>query len=111
MEPSVRDIAHRYAARRQAVLDRVREVIIVAARLPLEPEDIDPDTGLFGTGLGLDSIDGLEIVVSLEQAFGVSLADEGRGPALALRTVNTVVDRLMPQIPDPLPASPAGGAL
>jgi acyl carrier protein len=103
--------ARRYAVHRRQVLDRVREVVVSAARLPFEPEDIDPDTGLFGTGLGLDSIDALEIVISLEHAFGVALADEGQGPALALRTVNTVVDRLLPHVPDPLPAPPRAGAL
>ncbi|MCB9700219.1 MAG: hypothetical protein H6738_25760, partial [Alphaproteobacteria bacterium] len=39
-------------------------------------------------------IDALELVIAIEHAFDVTLADEG-GPALALRTVNTVVDRVM----------------
>ena len=86
--------ARRYVQERQRILDRVREVLVEATRLPQAPEDIDPDTPLFGTGLALDSIDALELVIAIEHAFDVTLADEG-GPALALRTVNTVVDRVM----------------
>lgn len=92
---SGRDEALRYAAERAAVLDRVREVLVEAARLTRAPDEIDPDTPLFGTGLALDSIDALELVVALEHAFGVPLSDDRAGPALALRTVNTVVDRVL----------------
>lgn len=91
----MREAATRHAERRQEVLDRVRRVLIDAARLPREPDEIDPDTALFGTGLGLDSIDGLELVVAVEHAFGVTLADEKVGTVLALRTVNTVVDWIL----------------
>jgi acyl carrier protein len=89
--------ASAYAARRQQVLDEVRAVLVQAARLSVAPTDIDPDAALFGTGLGLDSIDGLELVVSVEHAFGVTLADEATGTVLALRTVNTVVDWILDQ--------------
>lgn len=86
--------ARRYVEERQRVLDGVRRVLVEATRLPQAPEDIDPDTPLFGTGLALDSIDALELVIAIEHAFDVTLADED-GPALALRTVDTVVDRVL----------------
>ena len=57
----------------------------------ITPEQIDDDAPLFGTGLGLDSIDALELVVSLEKHFGVSVpnSDVARN---ALATVETIAD-------------------
>lgn len=84
-----------YVSVRGEVLEQVRGVLIDALRLRVEPDEIDPDTPLFGTGLGLDSIDALELVVAVEHAFGVRLADSDDAPPLALRTVNTIVDRIL----------------
>lgn len=81
-------------AEREAVVGRLREVLITALRLELDPRDLDVDTPLFGTGLGLDSIDALELVVAVEHAFGVVLSDV-EGPATSLRTVGTVADRIL----------------
>ena len=41
----------------------------------LTPEDIDADAPLFGSGLGLDSIDALEIILILEKYYGIKLAN------------------------------------
>jgi acyl carrier protein len=40
-----------------------------------KPEDIDPAAPLFGEGLGLDSIDALELIVLLEKNYGLKIAD------------------------------------
>ena len=50
----------------------------------ITPDQIQDDAPLFGTGLGLDSIDALELVVMLEKYYGIAVKDieEGR-PALA----------------------------
>ena len=57
-------------------------------------EDIDPDAGLFGTGLGLDSLDALEVLIALDVDLGIKL--EGDDPMkLGLRSVNGVVDAVM----------------
>ncbi|MDE3033480.1 MAG: acyl carrier protein [Acidobacteriota bacterium] len=59
---------------------RVKELII--ARLKLEgmtPDQIEDQAPLFGDGLGLDSIDALELVLGIEQAFGVKIEDEAAG--------------------------------
>ena len=54
-------------------------------------EQIDDDAPLFGTGLGLDSIDALELVVLLEKEYGIVIKDieEGRP---AFRSVRTLAD-------------------
>lgn len=41
----------------------------------LKPEDIDPNAPLFGDGLGLDSIDALELIVLLEKYHGIKIQD------------------------------------
>lgn len=41
----------------------------------IKPEDIDPAAPLFGEGLGLDSIDALELIVLLEKYYGIKLND------------------------------------
>ena len=59
---------------------RLRVVIIKSLRLEnVKPEDIADDTPLFGEGLGLDSIDALELVVALEKEFGIKITDEEVG--------------------------------
>ncbi len=55
----------------------IRELIIEALMLEdLAPEDIESTTPLFVDGLGLDSIDALEIAMALEQRYGVSIDDD-----------------------------------
>jgi acyl carrier protein len=60
--------------------DQVKEMII--RRLKLEgmtPDEIDDAAPLFGEGLGLDSIDALELVLGIEQTFNVKIEDEASG--------------------------------
>ena len=80
-------------AQRERVLDRVMEMLVAALQLEQLPETIDPDTFLFGTGLGLDSVDAVKIIVALEADFGISL-DESDSK-VALRTVNSLVDLVL----------------
>lgn len=56
------------------------EIIKVLSLAELTPEEIDDDAPLFGDGLGLDSIDVLELIVLMERKYGirVSSPDEGK---------------------------------
>jgi len=59
-----------------ALIDELRGKIISALRLErVKPTDIKPEEPLFGTGLGLDSIDALELVAMLEQDYGIIVQD------------------------------------
>ena len=58
--------------------------------MPMAPHDIADDIPLFVDGLGLDSIDVLELVIELERTFGIKITDEQLAKR-SLRTVNAIV--------------------
>lgn len=59
---------------------RIKRLIVDSLRLEgLKPEAIEDDAPLFGEGLGLDSIDALELVVALEKEFGVRIQSQEVG--------------------------------
>ena len=72
-----------------ALRSEIKQAIVRSLRLPMKPEEIGDSTPLFGEGLGLDSIDVLELVLEIERTFGVSITDEQTG-AKVLRTVNSI---------------------
>lgn len=75
----------------QQLATQVKEAIARSLKLPMAPEDIADDIPLFGEGLGLDSIDVLELVLELERTFNVKITDEQLGRR-ALRSVRTIVE-------------------
>ena len=83
-----------YLERRERALGEVRVLLASIVNFTGDPAEIDPDAGLFGTGLGLDSLDAVEVLVGLEIDLGIKL--EGDDPIrLGLRSVNGVVDAVM----------------
>jgi acyl carrier protein len=86
-----REAREAYLRRRAEALDKVRRLLVTSLELPRAPDEIDPDTSLFGTGLGLDSVDAVEIVIALEMSFGIRLTDLDERRR-ALRSVNTLVE-------------------
>lgn len=55
------------------------EIIEVLNLEDMEPDDIDAKEPLFGEGLGLDSIDALELIVLLEKEYGIKIKDPKDG--------------------------------
>ena len=53
---------------------RIKEVLVKSLRLPYPATEIADDIALFGEGLGLDSIDALELAMAIERRFGVKFA-------------------------------------
>jgi len=72
----------------------IKQAIVRSLRLPMSPDEIGDATPLFGEGLGLDSIDVLELVLEIERSFGVSIGDEQTG-ARVLRSVDTIADYIV----------------
>ena len=82
---------------REGLLEEVRGILIEVLQVDRAPDELDPDAPLFGSGLGLDSIDALDLVVRVEARFGVQALVPGSSAltgAQALRTLNTLVDKL-----------------
>lgn len=57
----------------------------------MKPEDIDDNAPLFGEGLGLDSIDSLELMVLLERNYGIKIEDAREGRKI-LTSVQSMAD-------------------
>ena len=59
----------------------------------VNPNDIDPNAPLFGEGLGLDSIDALELIVLMEKHYGVKIHDPKEAKSI-FTSVKTMADYL-----------------
>jgi acyl carrier protein len=81
---------------RDTLRQQVKELLSTGLRLEVRPEQISDDGAIFGEGLGLDSIDALELVVLVEEKFNIAIADEEVGRQ-AFASVNTLVDFITTQ--------------
>jgi len=57
----------------------------------LSPSDIEDNDALFGDGLGLDSIDALELIVMLDKDFGIQLTDPKKGKEI-FKSISVLAD-------------------
>jgi len=74
---------------------RIKEMLVKNLMLQVTVDQIGDDLPLFGpNGLGLDSIDALELAVSMEKVFGVSVPNS-EVAGQALRSVNTIHDYIL----------------
>ena len=79
----------------EELLVKIKEQIIEVLNLEdIEPEDIDTDAPLFGDGLGLDSIDALELIVLLEKQYGLKIEDpkDGKKIFYSIRTIAEYIE-------------------
>lgn len=68
-----------------------KQIIEFLNLLSVKPEDIKDDEPLFGTGLGLDSIDSIELIVLLSREYGITIQDPKAGRKI-LVDINTMSD-------------------
>lgn len=54
-------------------------LIVTTLNLEIKPSDIDPEAPLYGEGLGLDSIDILEIALAISKTYGIKLRSDDKG--------------------------------
>jgi acyl carrier protein len=83
---------------KQAVVSSVSEreiarLIVETLHLEISTEDVDPVAPLFGEGLGLDSIDMLEIALSISRKYGCDLRSEDRAAFASLRALTAHIER------------------
>ena len=72
----------------EELIKELKEEIIKALNLEeMTPEDIDEHEALFGDGLGLDSIDALELIVLLEKKYGIKLDNPAEGKKIFTNVV------------------------
>jgi acyl carrier protein len=63
-----------------ALIEKLKGQIIEQLNLAeVKPADVNPDAPLFGDGLGLDSIDALELIVLLEKHYGIKIQNPADG--------------------------------
>lgn len=75
----------------ELILELKKEIIEVLNLEGVRPEDIADDAPLFGDGLGLDSIDALELIVLMEKNYGIKLANAAEGREI-FKSVNVMAD-------------------
>ena len=84
--------ARAYAGQRKDLTHRLKELLIDRLDLDRQADEIPDDCLLFGVGLGLDSVDALEIVVAVEGEFGIRIEDDDMRE---IRSVNSIVDLIL----------------
>jgi acyl carrier protein len=77
--------------------NKLKEEIIKQLNLgDLKPEDIDINASLFGDGLGLDSIDALELIVLLDKNYGIKIKDPKDGQKI-FQSIKSMADYITEQ--------------
>ncbi len=71
---------------------QLKEQILEALSLDeIKPEEIDDNAPLFGEGLGLDSIDALELIVLMEKQYGIKLSNPAEGKEV-FKSINVMAE-------------------
>jgi acyl carrier protein len=74
--------------------DLKKQIIVQLNLQDITPEDIDNEESLFGKGLGLDSIDALELIAILQDDYKVKLGNPGDGPKV-LQSVKSMAEYII----------------
>ena len=76
----------------EQLIEQLKQQIIEALNFEdMAPADIDTDAPLFGEGLGLDSIDALELIMLMDREYGIKLADPKAGKVI-FQSVRTMAE-------------------
>ncbi len=75
----------------ELVLELKKQIIEGLNLEDVQPEDIENDAPLFGEGLGLDSIDALELIVMMEKSYGIKIKDPSAGKEI-FKSINTMAE-------------------
>jgi len=75
----------------ELILELKQQIIEALNLEEMTPDEIDADAPLFGEGLGLDSIDALELIVLMEKRYGIKLASPTEGKSI-FKSVRTIAE-------------------
>ncbi|MDD5761773.1 MAG: phosphopantetheine-binding protein [bacterium] len=80
-------------------VEKLKKILVEDLNLEeLTPGDIDENAPLFGEGLGLDSLDAVELVVILQKHFGIEIKDmeEGRAAFQSVKALAAYIEGRLP---------------
>jgi len=79
----------------EELINKLKKEVIEQLNLEdISVDDINPDSPLFGEGLGLDSIDALELIVLLEKNYGIKIEDPKDGKKI-FHSIRTMAEYIM----------------
>ena len=85
---------------REQTTEKLKEIVVTALDLEdITAADIGTDTPLFGEGLGLDSIDALELGMAVKKTFGITFSSNPAENKKIFYSVKTLADYIMSQTP------------
>ena len=76
-------------AKQTEIAEKIKKILVENLRIPAE--ELDYEIELFGDGIGLDSIDSLEIIAGIDQEFGVSMMGVDREHFQTIETLSKYV--------------------
>ncbi|MBS0317067.1 MAG: acyl carrier protein [Proteobacteria bacterium] len=77
-----------------ALMREVAQLMVSALNLERKPAEIDPDEPLYGDGLGLDSIDILEVALVISKQYGLQLRADDEDNGLIFRSLRSLCDHV-----------------
>ena len=79
----------------EEIAEKIKKMLVERLRIP--EDELEYDSELFGEDIGLDSIDSIEIIVGLEDLFGVDMSGLPRASYISLRTRKVSLDVSFPE--------------
>jgi acyl carrier protein len=77
-----------------ALQSEIAALLVEALNLDIAPESIDPDAPLYGEGLGLDSIDILEVALVVSQRYGFQLRSDDQDNVRIFKSLASLTDHI-----------------
>jgi acyl carrier protein len=81
----------------ESLLPEVAELIVSALNLDISPAEIEPEAPLFGEGLGLDSIDVLEIALVISKRYGFQLRSDNQDNLRIFSSLRALAEHIASQ--------------
>ncbi|QUL55897.1 hypothetical protein KDC22_04950 [Paenibacillus tritici] len=84
---------------KEEIITNLQTILVNKLRLPLQPSEIDSEMELFNNGLGLDSVDSLELIAAIHEDYGIELNAEHTPFFRNLNTLSEYISSSLAAIP------------